>query len=523
MTQKLSFSIENAELIDENPNSSFAVLSLDFFASGKNLHEMYVSDETLMRTADTIKNCPLVWQYDSTLDDIGTHATEEVPCGFVPESSEITSRTLGDGRTMLSVVAYVWKKYTGEFLNFFKRDGGVKPVSVEMSVFKLVDMANGLKEIMDYKFEAITVLGSFVTPAIPLAKASVLSFSKEYDALKKKEFSNEQYPTIDFTIPEKIKNNSKQGLKQNKTKNQSNSVTVSIAKHIVNSSSITPDKIKYIGSNIKKKNDLDLMLMGGKESIEWSEKILKEMDKIDNQVQYSKAEEVIPEGKEPIVNTEKMEMNMEKTKEEMEEMAVDTAKQEEKETPAQEKAESPAEEKKEKEEGIEKKFEFPKNFDMEKMSALFADDEEEEVKMAKEELKKEFAEPGIVMSGMFAKMCKMAELVAKMAEDSKVYMAENESLKKFKAEVEEQQKNFAVETTLKELSDKVVIPAEAKEEMIEEAKKYSFSNIESWKTYCKAKSFEFAMKEKDGKSSVVRVGMPFTGTTQSKQNDLWSN
>jgi hypothetical protein len=134
--KRLSFTIENAEMVQENPDSNFALLALDFFASGNNLHDMYVSEETLLRTADSIKNCPLVWKYDEVLDVVYTHDPEEVPCGFVPESSEITTKKLEDGRTMLSAIAYVWKRYTGPLLSFFKRDGSKKPVSVEMSVFK---------------------------------------------------------------------------------------------------------------------------------------------------------------------------------------------------------------------------------------------------------------------------------------------------------------------------------------------------------------------------------------------------
>jgi hypothetical protein len=198
LKQKLSFSVEDAKMINENPDSNFAVLALDFFASGENLHDMYVSEETLMRTADTIKNCPLVWLYDETLDDIYTHDKNEVPCGFVPESSNLSSKKTEDGRTMLSVIAYVWKRYTGELLNFFKRDGGKKPISVEMTVYKMQTLPNGYQELLDFKYEGITVLGSFVTPAIPMAEATVLSFAEltnEYNDDLRNEFDSDNIRT----------------------------------------------------------------------------------------------------------------------------------------------------------------------------------------------------------------------------------------------------------------------------------------------------------------------------------------
>ena len=178
MTNKISFAVENAEVIESKQDSNFAILSLDFFASGDNLHDMYVSESTLIRTADSIKNCPLVWKYSKVLDDIGSHHPEETPCGFVPETSTITSRVLEDGRTMLSVVAYVWKRYTGGLLSFFKRDGGKKPVSVEMLVYKTRELPNEKLELLDFRYEGITILGSLVTPAIPLANARVVSFAE---------------------------------------------------------------------------------------------------------------------------------------------------------------------------------------------------------------------------------------------------------------------------------------------------------------------------------------------------------
>jgi hypothetical protein len=563
---------------------------------------MYVSEDTLFKTSETIKNCPLVWLYDEILDDAYTHDKKESPCGFVPEKAEITSKKLADGRTMLSVMAYVWKRYTGELLSFFKRDGGSKPVSVEMSVYNMKEMANGLVELLDYKFEAITVLGSYVTPAIPGAGANVLSFSTEYEALVRKEFSSTLYSEVDFRIPEKVKSNAKKALKEYKAKGGASSVALAVARHIMNNDFVSPDKARYIFKHVGNKKgfqknsneELSFMLMGGKDVIDWSHSICEQMDAIDKEtfryfdetkrgeimpygslkdinpalkglnsqasmtlaqanaiakqadavgadkggwgiaIKHFKDTHTIENGKWVEKNTNKMEMSMPNEEEKdtavvVDEviMATDTQKEEEKESPEEEKAETPSEEKKEDEQGVEKKFAFPENFNLEEMSALFAEEDEdaEEVKMAREELKKgEFADPSVLMSGMFAKMCKMAATVAKMAEDSKVYMSENEELKKFKADVEEKQKMFAVEMTLKELSEKVVIPTEAREEMISEAQKYSMDTIDAWKTFCKAKSFDFAVVKKDGEESVtvVKMGLPFDGTVTKPANDLWA-
>jgi hypothetical protein len=127
------------------------------------------------------------------------------------------------------------------------------------------------------------------------------------------------------------------------------------------------------------------------------------------------------------------------------------------------------------------------------------DDNEEmanKYKMAAEEAGKgEFADSGVVMGAMFAKMCKMSAKLAKMADDSKVYMAENEELKKFKLAVEEKEKEYAVEKTLQELAQKVVVPDEAMAEMKEKAKEFALKDLDAWKNLCKAKSFDFAVKQ----------------------------
>jgi len=680
LTQKLIFSIEDVKMIQENPNSNFAVLSLDFFASGENLHNMYVSEETLMKTADGIKNCPIVWKYDEKLDDIYTHDKDEVPCGFVPESSIVETKKLSDGRTMLSVVAYVWKRYTGELLSFFKRDGGKKPVSVEMSVFNTRELSNGLTEILDFRYEGITVLGSFVTPAIPLANASVLSFSEikeEYKKDFKKEFF---YNNADMEIPEIVKSNVKQGLELKKKYNVgSTSVAASFAKYLTNEKRITLDKARYIADYFSNYNNKDFqqesnppsekyissLLLGGVTSYKWAQsivdninreekkllynqeelitfpytssedinpalkgikppvslvqanKIAKQADSIgsdekkngwaiaissfkkthtvkdgkwveksserkemfmepeydfslnssqileilnnslsnytygendflkyyvmaynedmsfvymyDNEnrknyrakyvltgntasISIESVEEVISAGWLPVKENYSMEEENTKAKEtdELEKMATDVSpeKEEMKE--------------KMKEEMKEKKFEFPKNFDMEMMEQMFAEDEDEEVMMAKDEVKKEFCDPSIIMGGMFAKLVKMANSISKMAEENKVYMEENENLKKFRAEIESQQKNFEVDKTLKELAEKVILSAEARDEMVAESEKYSFEHIGEWVTYCKAKSFDFAAKTV-ASDEIVKVGMPFTATTSKKKDDLWAS
>ena len=45
MGEKLSFTVDNAEILKEDPDSSFSLISLDFFADGANGNDTYVSKD----------------------------------------------------------------------------------------------------------------------------------------------------------------------------------------------------------------------------------------------------------------------------------------------------------------------------------------------------------------------------------------------------------------------------------------------------------------------------------------------
>jgi len=553
LAKKISFSVENAEVISENPNSNFAIASLDFFASGDSLNNTYVSEETLMRTAKTIKNCPLVWKYDEERDDIYTHDRDEVPCGFVPDSSEVKSRKLPDGRTMLSVIAYVWKRYTGEILNIFKRDGGEKPVSVEVSVYDVEELPDGRMELLDYKYEGITMLGSLVTPAIPMARANILTFSemeKEYNEDLKKEF---YFSDIDMTIPDEIRENAKKGIDLKKKDGKGgSSVSVSFAKYLVKSEDISEEKIRYMNEyfsklpSIKPKDTTEYLLMGGDKGLEWCSETVSKMDDADKHFKDTherkngkwvkkekmnmKDEKNMSLDEETVDVVENVEGELDNSTVIEEEFSEDTIEEKpdteteetedfSEEEDEEEEVDMAEDDKEDSEEDDKEKFEFP--FNVEAMTSMFAEDEDEEIKMAIAEMSKEFSSPSIVMAGMFCKMLKMAQYAKDMEEKNKAYMEENEELKKYKADIEEQQKFAKIDRVLFELNERFIIPEESLDEFKASAEKYSLDELNVWETECKAKSFDFAIKE-ESKDGIGRVGLPFSSGQIKPKNDIWN-
>lgn len=216
---------------------------------------------------------------------------------------------------------------------------------------------------------------------------------------------------------------------------------------------------------------------------------------------------------------EKMALSKEKEDEELEKMAKETPEDEKKEDPKEEAKETPKEEKKEN-----MSFDF---------SAMFAEGEDENFA----DLQAEFAKGDAmdhmkIMNAMYAKFCTLQtqmaqaqtekeEMSAKFAEadkKAKAYMAENEELKQFKAQKEQEQFTFAVDATLKELEETVEIPLETLDEMREDSKNFSLDDVDAWKNKVKAQCLDFAIKGKSNEDSVKRYALPFINSERTVNN-----
>lgn len=158
----------------------FRKVRIRAFASGSNAHTLPVDINVLKRGADTIYNQPILWRYNPYLDDAMGHETDEVPCGFVPESDNNPIRYEEDNnKTYLVIDALLWAKYCGKLIEIFERDGGTKDVSIEMNC-EILEHPDG-DEIIDYVASGITILGEWVNPAVEGCRAEMLQFSKDKD------------------------------------------------------------------------------------------------------------------------------------------------------------------------------------------------------------------------------------------------------------------------------------------------------------------------------------------------------
>jgi hypothetical protein len=187
----LKFNISDLELIEEVSNSQFAKVRIKAFASGDNAHNMPVDISALKNAEKSIINKPVTYIYDPKNDDASNHGNAEIPCGFVnAETSNIHYEIDDDGRMMFCVDALIWKNYSGRMFEIFKRDG-VKSVSVVITVIDTKKLDDNKTAITSFCYNAITVLGDEVNPAIKDAELELLEFSKAKDEFENKLFSKD--------------------------------------------------------------------------------------------------------------------------------------------------------------------------------------------------------------------------------------------------------------------------------------------------------------------------------------------
>lgn len=534
----LSFGIENARIIDERNDSQFSKLEIDMFASGNNKHRLPVSEETLKKTAYSILSKPVTWVYDNMYNDIGGHSPLQVPGGFIPADGEIKFKKMDDGRTMMTVIGLIWKRYSGKLLSLFERDGGSKGVSVEMELFDFdepTDDKDG--EIRDFCYTAITCLGDLLTPAIPMAKATVLSFAKEYEEDYKSEF--EQYGKIDFSIIDTIKENAKDGLQLASENGGGKSVDLSIAKYLIKKDFATPDRIKTLYTKLLKLSTKRLLdktsrewiawqLLGGYDGWQWSKSLFNQMEAIDNEtiLEISK-EDFMKKDKDgkPIGEEEEMETQA---------TMADAEKPAEEEVSAEEKPEDEAD-------GMMSEEDLkPKDEEMsaeekpedEEMSA----DGDEDDKPKEEEMSLDaYLDVGACLEMLKSETEGFKEIVEEKESFTAKELfsvlfnqyvsqsAQLAELKAYKEGIEKEELKFTIDSVLKDVERNSNITEEALEELRVSSEEFSNETIDGWKNSAYAKAFTFGGKNADDAdtTTVVRIGIEGLYGFAKQKAGLW--
>lgn len=298
----LVFSVDSAEIIEDNPDSRFITCRIHAFSSGKNYHDLFCSEETLKKTASTIYNMPIVYNLINSGRDFGSHVEvdKSLICGFaIPDTGSFEKVINENGEEVLGfyVDAKIWKIYVPAVSEILEKRDGKVGISVEMWLYEShIREDNGIEEMDDFCYFGICLLGASVKSAIENAELQVLSFSQlneKYQQDYAKEFS--KYSSIDFSISQEIKNNSSKGLELYKQYGiGGNSVALTIARHFSKNEKAHPEKIKsahkylsYHQNDSRKKSPpttshINWMLYGGNEALEWSKDMVNRMKEIED-------------------------------------------------------------------------------------------------------------------------------------------------------------------------------------------------------------------------------------------------
>jgi hypothetical protein len=290
------FDVESTEIIDENPDSRFMIAKINAFSSGRNLNKMTCSEEVLQSTADSIYNVPIIYNIVRSKNDFGTHTRPEdsLICGFViPDSAKFIR--LEDGRLSLSVLTRISKRYSPKVVEILRKRDGNSNVSVEMNLTELEVLPDGYTDMLSFTYLGVCLLGLVVQEAVVGSELEVLSFAQaneefkhDYDA----EFSN-KYSTLDFTIPKNVKLAAKKSLESGET---ATSVSLAMARFLINNEKITSDKIHAMAKFHNRKvemSDLNRGFFGGKAGALWSKEMTEKINEIDNKRMSYFDEEIV--------------------------------------------------------------------------------------------------------------------------------------------------------------------------------------------------------------------------------------
>lgn len=488
---KLSFAISKFDLMEEASNSELMKVRLWIVSEGDNQHQKPIPWTAIEKARSTLVGKPIVAKYDRYSKDLMGHEFDEIAVGVILADSDIFYETDEEGKRWLCADGIIWCRYAKDVAFVLDRDQ-IKNLSMEIIILE-----SGENDSIElFSFSGITLIGT--APAIPNARVEVLSFS-----IVKEEIEHLMY---DFKIPDSVKQNAKKGLGLDDCKNCT-AVNISIANQLINNEFASLDLLHNIVKFSSKTNtESSVYLLGGLESLEWAENIIKPQTE-----ETKKEEDIMPtEDTIPTKDTEKCEVEQESMGSDANVEAVAQTVEADKQAEVDK-------------EIVEEKQEAMAEVIVVEVEVVVPEDEEtgEEIETTEdtipEDYQAKFAEMVTKCSALEAKMSEMTMKMSASEEKMAVYMSENEQLKKFKSDIQEKEMLSVIEYTLSEVMESM--PSEKMEELREEAKSFSAENVNIWVNKVKAEAFSFSK----GKTSegFIRVGLPFNNVAKKESNSLW--
>lgn len=206
--QKLKFTtLATFSDFESTLNPSFHKARLRIMAIGSKAHNgAKFSRDGTMKALPTLKNIPLVTQYDRNTKNLKSHEFEDdgnaltYGIGVIAESCQQWIEEVevdGETKEYLCSEVLLWKRQKREY-DFIKKHRDLN-VSMEVMMNRPKRAKDGSVEVEDFYFTAVTVLGVGVNPAFGEAN---LVFAKDGDDYQQMMFELNQFENGGNTMPE---------------------------------------------------------------------------------------------------------------------------------------------------------------------------------------------------------------------------------------------------------------------------------------------------------------------------------
>lgn len=203
MDNKIKFSVEKIKGINLEKDSRFAILDIDICRSGNNHNDIPFTRNSIENAVETLYPNPVLFKINkNNTNFMGHEEDEEIGGSFLYNTANTFER---DGELWINAKAAVYKTYCPHIVDILSKKENETDVSMEITVKETVNI-NGKEYVDKFEFNGVTLLG--VEPAIPKAKAKMISFStldnvsKEY---YKEVFMRSKYEDLDMSIPKSVK------------------------------------------------------------------------------------------------------------------------------------------------------------------------------------------------------------------------------------------------------------------------------------------------------------------------------
>lgn len=563
----LNFDVDRIEFEKEKSNR-FRKGVIYAFADGPNAHTHPISSEVLTKCANSIYDIPIVCKYCDFVEDFLAHEEDEIPIGFVKEttahySNPIRFEKLDDGRTFIVIEGLIWQKYSGNAIEVMERSDKRKSVSVELVVTDGEEV-DGKIEVKEFVLQGITILGDFVTPAVR-------------DAHIKLEFSADKRDYLEFMANNIKIDNTKEAAAHGAWSNPRRKLFVPISKasnaaalvreaYLINDGSDTEPKISKLKypHHVVRDGKLVIHVDGLQAAFQRAKqqgifrgavkahiaRHYKELglstenfadfglDKVDFSMLFDdvkgKNEGVGEIGMANEIKNAELEPEVACSDEKVEAEKVECADTDvecadkPEETSGDEKTEEMADNKPEEDMADDKSEEDKPEENMaddSESDKKESDDEEDEEEDADEEAKEdeEKDEEKMSFEDAMAKIAEMSETISKLENDNNAYMAkiaemsDYEELKQFKCMAEEKAKKeeemAKMESVMCDIESRGITMSDSDKEKLM-AKFSEFDSADAWANYVKAQAFDMYGSDFDNS----KIGLPFG---EPKATSIW--